>query len=260
MKPMIKWSGGKTREIVNFKEFYPEGFARYVEPFVGGGAVFFDLNFEKDNVINDIHPDLINFYNQIKLGNGKAIYDYMENHLNDEEVYYFVRDEFEPKNDIEKAFQFYYLRKTCYRGMLRYNKKGKFNIPFGRYKTMNYSDLLDEDYKKLLERTEIYNTSFEDIFDKYNGEENFFFLDPPYDSVFTDYGYCKYDRENHLQLHEKFINTKSKCLMVIGETEFITELYKDYIKDKFHKKYSFKIHSGRVGNEIDNYHLIITNY
>ena len=101
---------------------------------------------------------------------------------------------------------------------------------------------------------------FEDIFDKYNGEENFFFLDPPYDSVFTDYGYCKYDRENHLQLHEKFINTKSKCLMVIGETEFITELYKDYIKDKFHKKYSFKIHSGRVGNEIDNYHLIITNY
>lgn len=260
MKPIVKWSGGKSREIANFKEFYPKNFTRYVEPFVGGGAVFFDLNFKGNNVINDIHSDLINFYSQIKEGNGKIIYEYMKNYPNNEKIYYFIRDEFFPSNRIEEAFQFYYLRKTCYRGMLRYNKKGKFNIPFGRYKTMNFEDLLNEDYKKLLERTEIYNTDFKNVFEKYNSDENFFFLDPPYDSVFTDYGYCKYDRDNQIQLFEKFKNTENKCLMVIGETEFIVDLYKEYIKEKFHKKYSFKIHSGRVGNEINNYHLIITNY
>jgi DNA adenine methylase len=184
----------------------------------------------------------------------------MSQYQNEEKTYYYIRDEFKITNDIERAFVFYYLRKTCYRGMLRYNKKGKFNVPFGRYKTYDYEILKDSRYEELLKSTEIFNTSFENIFEKYNNEENSIFLDPPYDSVFTDYGYCKYDKEKHIILADYFKHTKSKCLMIIGETPFIEELYAGYIKGKYHKKYSFKFHSGRVGEEIDKNHLIITNY
>lgn len=259
MKPLIKWSGGKAREISIFKKWYPENFDTYIEPFVGGGAVLFDLE-PKKSVINDIHEELINFYIQIQLGNGPKIFEYMKKYDNDEETYYFIRDTFIPKDDIERAFVFFYQRKTCFRGMLRYNKSGKFNIPFGRYKTYDYNILKDDNYKNLFEGTTILNTSFENIFNVYNDEKNFMFLDPPYDSVFTDYGYCQYDKENHITLAEKFKSTKNKCLMIIGETDFITDLYKDYIVGSYDKKYAFKIHSGRVGSEIDTQHLVIKNY
>jgi DNA adenine methylase len=259
MKPLVKWSGGKTKEIKLFKEYYPRNFKRYIEPFVGGGAVFFDLEF-KNNVINDIHPDLINFYKQIKLGHANDIYNLMTKFPNEEKVYYFIRDKFKSKNDIEKAFVFFYLRKTCYRGMLRYNKKGKFNIPFGRYATYNFEILKNKNYEELLKNTEVYSNSFEEIFNKYNNENNFMFLDPPYDSAFTDYGYCKYDKKNHIKLFEYFKSTKNKCLMIIGETPFIGKLYDGYIKDKYHKKYAFKLRDKRIGKEINNYHLIISNY
>lgn len=259
MKPIVKWSGGKAKEIKMFKEHYPKNFKRFIEPFVGGGAVFFDLE-NDSNVINDVHNDLINFYRQLKEGNSLDIYNLMSSYENNEKDYYFLRDEFIPSNDIERAFVFFYLRKTCFRGMLRYNKKGKFNIPFGRYKTYDFEILKDERYEKLLKNTEILSGDFSDIFNRYNDEENFVFLDPPYDSTFTDYGYCIYDKDKHIELAERFKNTKNKCLMVIGETDFIKDLYKDYIVDKYHKKYAFKIYNGRVGNEIDNHHLIIKNY
>jgi len=83
MKPLVKWSGGKSKEIKMFKEFYPEKFSTYLEPFVGGGAVFFDLNWSGDNVINDIHSELINFYQQIKEGNASKIYELMLCSVND---------------------------------------------------------------------------------------------------------------------------------------------------------------------------------
>lgn len=255
MKPIIKWAGGKAREIEHFKKFYPTDFNRYVEPFVGGGAVFFDLEFEGENVINDVHQDLINFYRQIKEGNSKIIYEYMLEYPNDKETYYYIRNEFCPKNVTEKAFRFYYQRKTAYRGMSRYNKSGKFNVPYGAYKTINFEDLLNDEYEKLLKRTKIYQEDFQVLFEKYNGEENFFFLDPPYDSTFTNYGYCEFGKDEHRRLSELFKNTKSKCLMVIGETDFIKDLYSGYIKDRFYKKYAFRIY-----DEVSNHHLVITNY
>jgi DNA adenine methylase len=259
MKPLFKWSGGKTKEIEIFKKYYPT-FKTFIEPFFGAGAVFFDMENYESNIINDIHPESINFLEQIKIGNSKRIYDLMNVFKNDEETYYFIRDNFKPKNKVEEAFVFLYLRKTCFRGMLRYNKSGKFNIPFGRYKTINFENLLDEKYELLLKNTQIYNTDFQYIFENFNNEENFMFLDPPYDSDFTDYGYCSFGREQQVRLFENFKRTKNKCLLVIGKTDFICNLYKDYIKEEYHKKYLFKLYDGRIGDEIDNYHLIITNY
>jgi len=259
MKPLIKWSGGKTKEIKEFSRFFPSSFSLYIEPFVGGGAVFFELSFN-NNVINDIHTDLMNFYRQIKLGKAKDIYKLMKKYPNDEETYYFIRDEFEASNDLEKAFKFYYLRKTCYRGMLRYNKEGKFNIPFGRYKKINYEDILKKEYEELLKNTIIENTSFERIFEKYNNSDNFVFLDPPYDSVFKNYGFGNFDRNKHLELFDYFTKTKNKCLLVIGFSDFIYDLYKDFVVYRYKKKYAFRLREGRIDDKIDNTHLIITNY
>jgi len=259
LSPLIKWSGGKTDEINNILPYIPTNYETYIEPFIGGGALFWYLCPNKA-VINDIHPELIKFYNVIKNGQSQNIYDFMNENKNDEETYYNVRDYLNPNNDLEIASQFYYLRKTCFRGMLRYNSNGKFNIPFGKYKSINYSDLLNNNYYDILQNTEIYNLSYNDIFDKYNDPNNFVFLDPPYDSKFTDYGYCSFDRNEQIKLAERFKNTRNKCLMIIGKTDFITELYKDYIKGEYEKRYKFKIHSGRVGNEINTTHLVIANY
>ena len=144
--------------------------------------------------------------------------------------------------------------------MLRYNKKGEFNIPFGRYKTYNYEEIKNKAYEILLKRTEILNNSFEYIFENYNDENNFMFLDPPYDSEFTDYGYCTFGKDEQRSLAKCFKETKIKCLIIIGKTPFIEELYKDYIVGEYDKKYRFKLHSGRVGDEINTKHLIIKNY
>jgi DNA adenine methylase len=258
LKPLIKWSGGKSDEIKLFEKYIPD-YKTYIEPFVGGGAVFFHLN-PQNAVINDIHYDLIAFYREMGLGNNTDIYNFMEEHPNNEETYYNVRDNMILESDLDKAKYFYYLRKTCFRGMLRYNKSGKFNIPYGKYKTINFSSIMDESYVKLLQRTTIENLSFENIFKKYNSNDNFMFIDPPYDSEFTDYGYCQFGKEHHKKLAKLFKKTKNNCLMVIGKTDFISKLYNGYIVSEFDKKYKFKIHSGRIGNEINNKHLIITNY
>ena len=184
----------------------------------------------------------------------------MQNHNNDEETYYDIRNNMVINDYLDNAKRFYYQRKTCFRGMLRYNKSGKFNIPFGKYKTCNFEILKNKEYEKCLENTEILCKDFSYIFENYDNENNFMFLDPPYDSEFTDYGYCSFGKEEHIKLAQYFKNTKTKCLMIIGKTDFIVDLYKDYIIKEYEKKYRFKLHSGRVGDEINTKHLIIKNY
>jgi DNA adenine methylase len=260
LPPLVKWSGGKKDEIKKFIKYIPKKFDTYFEPFFGGGAVYFYIC-PKKAVVCDVHKELIKFYQSIKDGRSTDIIKFMDENKNDSDTYYKVRKN-KPKSDIEVAQRFYYLRKTCYRGMLRYNKKGEFNIPYGKYKTMNYDILKNDKYKNILQNTKILLKNFEDIFnnDEYDSEDNFMFLDPPYDSKFTDYGYCSFTKEHHKKLADCFKKTKIKCLMIIGKTDFISELYKDYIVDEYDKKYRFKIHSNRVGSEINTKHLIICNY
>lgn len=258
MLPLVKWSGGKRDEIKHFERYIPP-YEQYIEPFVGGGAVFFHLSPQKA-VISDVHPDLIALYQTVGNNQTADIKAFMEQHPNEETEYYRVRDEFTPRTPLERACKFYYERKTCYRGMLRYNSSGKFNIPYGRYKRVDWKELDDVRYTQLLARTTILNVGFEEVFQRYNDPTNFVFLDPPYDSVFTDYGYCSFTQDHHRRLAECFKTTRNKCMMIIGKTPFIEELYSGYIVGEFDKKYAFKLHSGRVGDEINTKHLIILNY
>jgi DNA adenine methylase len=259
LKPLIKWCGGKGDEIKMFEKYFPQNYTKYIEPFVGGGSVFFYLN-PSNAVISDVHPDLIDLYKNIGNGNGKEIYEFMDKTPNDETTYYKVRDEMEINNVLDSAKRFYYQRKTSFRGMLRYNRNGKFNIPFGRYKSINYNTLINKDYETLLGKTEILNKDFTYLFENYNDENNFMFLDPPYDSEFTNYGYCQFGKNEQMKLAELFKNTKNKCLMVIGKTPFIEELYNGYIVAEYDKKYRFKLYNNRIGDEINTSHLIIKNY
>ena len=249
LKPLCKWSGGKRNEIPLFKKYYPKEFNKFIEAFV---------------------KTKINFYKQISLGHAEEIYELVTSFGVGEMEYYIVRGggkklvkgevPFNPQNDIEKAAKFYYLRKTCFRGMLRYNEKGEFNIPWGRYKTVSFEELKNQEYSDLLSRTDIMIGDYVKVFEKYNSEENFCFIDQPYDSVFNDYGFDNFDRQKQIELSEIFKTTQNKCLMVVGGSDFIRELYDGYIKFEYPKNYAFKIHSGRVGDEINVNHLVITNY
>lgn len=259
LKPIVKWSGGKYDELKHISEHIPNSYNYYIEPFVGGGSVLFSLLPDK-SVINDVHKELIDLYNSIKKGKSDDIYQFMSENQNTEENYYNIRDNMVVETELDNAKRFYYLRKTCYRGMLRYNKQGKFNIPYGKYKHYNYENLKNPLYYNILKNCNIYNVDFSDIFNKYNDENNFMFLDPPYDSEFTDYGYCSFGKQEQEKLAKCFKETKIKCLMIIGKTPYIEKLYKGYIKGEYDKKYRFKLHSGRVGNEINTKHLIIKNY
>lgn len=372
LKPLFKWSGGKRREIEVFEKYYPDEFKVFVEPFVGAGAVFFDLNFEGQNFIADTNQEVVCLFNQckkkenmlkiaklmenpwrilikspplsakIEFKESEAPYKAIKNvfasaakmavdelyslhtrsgnpqtgehtkavlykdimkpfnkeynrvmaphkralkektelhHKNafpddyepmsrtGEQTYYFVRDCFPLDSEINKAFRFYYLRKTAFRGMIRYGSESwhgcgnKFNIPWGRYDTVTWNDLYNEEYCKLLSRTQVKDWSFERTMDKFkNNKDAFIFLDPPYDSEFSDYG-TAFGAAEHRLLAECFKESKAKCLMVIGETELTRELYKDYIVGSYNKKYEFRIYDKRIKSEdIDNDHLIVMNY
>lgn len=259
LKPLVKWSGGKSDEIKQFEKYIPTDYDTYLEPFIGGGSLYFYLNPPKA-AISDVHVELIDLYQAIQAGHAADIHAFMAATPNEETTYYEIRDKMPVTTPLDSAKRFYYQRKTCFRGMLRYNKSGKFNIPFGKYKTIQYAELLNPAYEALLKRTEIHKEGFEYIFENYNNPRNFMFLDPPYDSEFTDYGYCKFGREEHEKLAHYFKTTRIRCMMVIGNTPFIRDLYKDYIVGEYDKKYRFKLYAGRIGDEINTTHLIIANY
>jgi len=259
LSPLVKWSGGKSDEIKQFAKYIPSNIDTYLEPFIGGGSVYFHLAPAKA-VISDVHKELIDLYQSVRDGHAQEIHQFMVLNPNNETTYYQVRDKMVINSALDNAKRFYYLRKTCFRGMLRYNKQGKFNIPFGRYDKINYSELLNPAYHQLLAQTEIFKVGFEYIFENYNDPANFMFLDPPYDSEFTDYGYCQFGKEDQKRLAACFKATKIRCMMIIGKTDFIVDLYKDYIVDSYKKNYKFKLYAGRIGSEINTEHLVIKNY
>ena len=283
MKPIIKYRGGKSKEIPNFNAYIPRFTGRYIEPFFGGGAVFFHLE-PRAAIINDINTKLMNFYRGVKedyphlrqeldeietiYNSNRADFDSLKaEHPNDrvedrnEAFYYALRDMF---NDIadkrySDAALYFYINKTAYSGMIRYNAKGEFNVPFGRYPNLNTHILTDEHYK-LLQRTEIYNTDYSEIFNMAQVDD-FIFLDPPYDCIFSDYGNEEYkdgfNEDSHRRLAQDFRNLPCRAMMVIGRTDLTTELYGDMVVDEYSKSYSVNI---RNRFKAAASHIVVCNY
>jgi DNA adenine methylase len=283
MKPLIKYRGGKSKEISRLVEHIPKYSGRYIEPFFGGGALYFHLE-PKRAIINDINSKLIAFYlgvrdsfetlkaelteigkkymiNRKKFEELKSITPQKRVDDENEVLYYKIRDMF---NDLTEkkysdALLYFFINKTAYSGMIRYNAKGEFNVPYGRYASLNTS-LVTKAHSSLLGNTEIYNLDYSEIF--YMAEENdFMFLDPPYDCVFSDYGNVEYkegfNERNHIELADHYKRLKCKALMVIGRTSLTEELYRDMIVDEYGKSYAVNIRN-RFKSTAN--HVLISNF
>lgn len=283
MNPMIKYRGGKSKEISHFINNMPQNYNRYIEPFFGGGALYFHLE-PMRAIINDVNTKLYSFYQEMKESYPEArtqlnyLQDvYEENQRQyellkmdhpdervenkNEELYYFMRDAFNNKIDSEylDSVIYFFINKTAYSGMIRYNSSGDYNVPFGRYKNFN-TRLITESHYDLLRRTEIYNKDYFEIFNMANNDD-FIFLDPPYDCVFSDYGNEAYKdgfgEDEHRRLANDFKNLQCKALLVIGKTQLTEELYGTHIVEAYEKSYAVNI---RNRFKADAKHIIVTNY
>ena len=283
MKPMLKYRGGKSKEIPHIMEHVPDFNGRYIEPFLGGGAVFFHLEPEQA-IINDINAPLMAFYRGVRddyqnlrhelddietiYSENRAAFDALKALHPDERVedrneglYYELRNMY--NNLVERRYSdallYYYINKTAYSGMIRYNARGEFNVPFGRYKNIN-TKLVTEEHSELLQRAELFNTDYSDIFDM-SQQGDFMFLDPPYDCIFSDYGNEEYrdgfNEENHRRLAQDFRNLGCMAMMVIGRTPLTEELYHGMIIDDYGKQYAVNIRN-RFKSAAN--HIIVTNF
>lgn len=285
MRPIIKYRGGKSREIQEFQRFIPETFDNYIEPFLGGGAVFFFL--EPENaILNDVNDRLMTFYGQVRnnyqdlsdelfelqqiyernqiefTNNRAAIVDpniRIEN-LN-EALYYQIRDMYNGIAEPEymQGTLYYFINKTSYSGMIRFNQQGEFNVPFGRYVNFN-TRMITHQHCNLLNRAELLNTDYSNVFEQARPDD-FMFLDPPYDCTFNDYGNLNmqngFDEDHHRRLAADFRNLNCQAMMVIGRTELTEELYRNRIIHEYPKNYSVNIRNRFNANAS---HIVVTNY
>lgn len=378
LSPLLKWPGGKDRELKHFKHLFPKHFNGFYEPFIGGGAVYFSLSNHHTFYINDKSKELITFYNLVKEQNTKffnsliainqswinidalkelyktfyikTYIDFSSDFKSEEETISIIEkyliekeDEFKkllafdikkeiflqeikksiiskikrmkdiekkkhklPEEDIldnilgsiKNAFYmyirnlynnieeyklqnefssvlFYFIRMYTYSGMFRYNKAGKFNVPYGGigYNKKNMDKKIDYFQNKYLiehfNKTEIFEEDFEEFFNKTTPkDEDFIFLDPPYDSEFSTYAKNTFGKDDQKRLAMYLIEKcNAKWMLVIKNTELISTLYQEDIatiggdgkifKIAFDKKYQV---SFMDRNNKNAEHLIITNY
>jgi len=283
MKPLVKYRGGKSNEISNIEKHIPRYRGRYIEPFFGGGALYFHLE-PKRAIINDINSKLMAFYLGVQndysnlrkeLDEIEKIYEANRRQFDvlkrqtpnervedkNEELYYQLRDMFNDLSDkkYSDALLYFFINKTAYSGMIRYNSKGEFNVPFGRYEHLNTS-LITLKHSELLANTTIYNTDYRNILDMVESDD-FMFLDPPYDCIFSDYGNAEYkdgfDEKCHIILADDFKKLTCKSLLVIGRTPLTEKLYGNMIIDEYAKTYSVNIRN-RFKSAAT--HILVANY
>ena len=262
-KPFIKWVGGKGQLIEQLEALLPADFSgrgnvTYIEPFVGGGAMLFYMLQKYPNiksaVINDINPDLTLCYQVVRDNPTELVKsldaiqtEYHALRTEEERKIFFLnkRDRFNTKSldSIENCTLFFFLNRTCFNGLYRVNKAGKFNVPFGKYSTPTICDA-DTIYadSELLQKVEILTGDFEQTFVKINGN-TFFYFDPPYrplsnTSSFNDYSKEDFNDDAQIRLKHfcdrlneidvDFMLSNSDCLGKDGIDRFFDDLFIDY--------------------------------
>jgi DNA adenine methylase len=244
VKPFLKWAGGKRQLLSEIKKYVPKGINSYTyyEPFIGAGAVLFDLQ-PKKAVINDFNTQLILTYNVIK-ENVEELIILLKNYknMNDKEYFYEIRSldrdsvKFNKLTNIEKAARLIFLNKTCFNGLYRVNSQGLFNVPYGRYKNPAIcEELVLRQISNYLNTNEIkiVNIDFEQAVSDAD-KNSFIYFDPPYHSPdktnFTGYqadGFGEEEQERLRNVMIKMTRRGAKCLLSNSDTEYIRELY-DY--------------------------------
>ncbi|OYZ26339.1 MAG: DNA methyltransferase [Sulfurovum sp. 16-42-52] len=246
-KPFIKWVGGKRGLLSQIIPLIPKEFNNYFEPFVGGGALFFELYSlgllrDKKVYLFDINAELINAYNTVRNNPTeliKSLKKFQEKHS--KEFYYDIRawdreENFLQRSDIERATRFIYLNKTCFNGLYRVNSNGYFNVPMGSYKNPNIAD--EEaifNASEALQNATIKCQSFTNVLhDAKSGD--FVYFDPPYYPLTATASFTAYSKDGFLETEQIELFEVFKELSAIGckvsqsnsDTEFIKNLYKDF--------------------------------
>lgn len=245
-RPFVKWVGGKTQLLGQLTALLPkDGFNKYFEPFVGGGAVYFNLEPKKAH-INDINATLINTYIRIRdelpklIKILKAIEDeYLFLNTNDKKAYYYeARDRYNKLSPdvFDKSILFLFLNRTGYNGMYRENTKGHFNIPMGSYKNpkiLNKEKL--EAISRLLQKTKITAVPFEQAV-KNAKLGDFVYFDPPYHPIsptssFTGYNENSFNVDDQIRLRDVFADLTKRGVKVMlsnSNSDFIKSIYSNY--------------------------------
>lgn len=272
-KPFVKWAGGKRQILDKLKEYVPAEYNTYYEPFIGGGALLFELA-PKHAIINDLNKELMNVYKVLcdeekfkKMC--RILNNYEANHS--EEFYYEIRNKDRNKNtynklsDYTKAARTIYLNKACFNGLYRVNSKGEFNVPYGKktkvntydgnnlitvsnYLTMNDIKILNVDYKEALKTAK---------------KGDFVYIDPPYDSdttIFTNYTETGFNKDSQRELASVFKELSDRGVFVMlsnYNTTLVQELYKDYHIHIIEAKRNINANAKKRGNVFE---VIITNY
>lgn len=241
--PFLKWVGGKRQLMPTIVEHLPENIKdyKYIEPFIGGGAVLFNLQ-PKNAIINDFNEELINVYQVIKNNLDELIID-LKKHKNEAEYFYSIRSldrsgEFKKLNAVQRASRVIFLNKTCFNGLYRVNNAGEFNSPFGRYKNPN---IVNEPTLKAVNKflnnnnIDIKSGDYSEIL-KQADKKCFVYLDPPYHPIsessnFTGYvqgGWNMYDQIDLKTACDELNKKGVKFLLSNSSADFIKDLYKDY--------------------------------
>jgi DNA adenine methylase len=222
LPPPLKWAGGKRWQIPYLKKYWAqECHRRLVEPFCGGLAVTLGL-VPSQALLNDVNPHLVSFYRWLKRGFSISI-----EMSNDEGRFYEHRSRF---NELLKAGKyatkeaaslFYYLNRTGYNGLCRFNRSGQFNVPFGRYKTINYKRNFGT-YKQILKTWQFENVPFDQVS---LAPDDFVYADPPYDVEFTQYSQDGFDWDDQVKTAEWLSKHPGPVILSNQATARIIELY-----------------------------------
>ena len=243
-KPILKWAGGKTQMLEDLLPKVPSSYGRYIEPFFGGGAMFFALQPEQA-VIADSNPELINLYRQVA-NHVDDVIGQLKKYENTQEMFYAVRgQDWTMLSEAEAEARTIFLNKTCFNGLYRVNKKGQFNVPFGKYKKPKICD--EEGLKAAsaaLKKAEIVCGDYLLVLEHYAQPGDFVFLDPPYLPIseysdFKRYTKEQFYEEDHVEL-AKMVKTLHErgCHVILTNSNhpLVHELYAPFTIDVIQTK------------------------
>ncbi len=258
-KPILKWAGGKTQMLNELLSRVPPNYGRYIEPFFGGGALFFSLKPE-NAIISDSNPELINMYLQVAQHVDEVI-ECLQKYENTSEMFYEVRAlDWQTLLKAEAAARTIYLNKTCFNGLYRVNKNGQFNTPFGRYKNPKICDV-DALHlaSKALQKATILCGDYILVLEHYAQSGDFVFLDPPYLPIGPSSDFKRYTKEqfyedDHVEL-AKMIGTLHErgCYVILTNSNhpLVHQLYKQYKIEVIQTKRHISCHGdARKGEDV----------
>ena len=241
VEPILKWAGGKRQLLSEITALFPTSYEAYHEPFVGGGAVFFDQD-PDDGTINDLNTRLTTFY-EIVRDQPDALITENKTHEHTEEYYYNARSEFNTlltqstltqDERVREASLLLYLNRTCFNGLYRENSDGEFNVSFGRYSNPDWiQEQRIRKASRVLRDTTVFNTDFSYVVDEASSGD-LVYLDPPYEPVsktadFNSYQAGGFGREDQRRLRDAVIElTEMDVSVVLSNSPPVTELYEDH--------------------------------